>query len=392
MAGLPGESTKGNSLAPYRVLFPIGVFSAVLGVVLWPLFSFGLIGFYPRDSHASLMMFGYLLAFASGFLMTAIPRISNTQDAATWEAFGMSALATLQVACALFWPSLPVPVPLYIVCFQFGFFIFFAGRRFTKASVQPPASFLFLPASMVLGISGALLKALPWTQGVGAAIGHVFLFKGVVMTLVLGVGLRLLPVFLHGAPPPNSPKGLASKIGFRTVGVSALMYAVLLGLETFFYTLANLSQLALIAALIFPELKIHRFPRRRGVQSWAIWCSLWCIVVGQAWISFFPLTSVHGLHLIYIGGWATMTFFVATRVVLSHGGFPLKAELDSRTLLIAFALFLLAGATRASVAFLEPSAYWSHIGYAAACWTAGVLVWASFAVTKILRQSEGDDC
>lgn len=392
MAGLPGRSTKGKHPAPYQVLFPIGIFSAVLGVMLWPLFTFGLVGFYPRDSHANLMMFGFLLAFASGFLMTAIPRISNTWGATPWEVYGMSFLATLQVACALFWPSPPVPFPLYIVSLQFGFLIFFAARRFFKSSAIPPASFLFLPASMILGISGALLKALPSLQGAGAAIGHVFLFKGVVMTLVLGVGLRLLPVFLHGAPPPNEPREIASGIGFRTVGLAALTYVVLLGLEPFFYVPANILQLALIAALIFPELEIHRKPRRKGLQPWAIWCSLWCILAGQAWITFFPLTAIHGLHLIYIGGWAIMVFFVATRVVLSHGGFPLKAELNSKLLLISFTLLVLAGAIRGSVAILPSTAYWSHIGYAAACWIAGVLVWASFAATKILRHSEDDDC
>lgn len=392
MARVVGKSTKGYGPAPYQILFPIGLLSALLGVVLWPLFSMGVIEFYPRDSHASMMMFGFLLAFASGFLMTAIPRISNTRDAAGWEIFVMSALAALQIACGLFWPAPLVPISLYIVCLQFGFLVFFAARRIGQSGASPPASFLFLPASMVLGISGALLKALPWTQGSGAAIGHVFLFKGFVMTLVLGVGLRLLPVFLQGAPPPSDPQRFASTIGFRTVGGAALAYIVFLSLEPFFHFVANFFQLVLVAWLIFFELKVHRFPRRRGVQPWAIWCSLWCLVIGQAWVTFLPLFSIHGLHLIYIGGWAIMTFFVATRVVLSHGGFPLQAELSSRILFIAFALLLLAGATRASVAFLQPEVYWSHIGYSAACWMAGVIVWTSFAVTKILKKSDDEDC
>ena len=39
---------------PYRIFFPSGVVAGIFGVMLWPMFYAGWLGFYPGDAHTRI--------------------------------------------------------------------------------------------------------------------------------------------------------------------------------------------------------------------------------------------------------------------------------------------------------------------------------------------------
>ena len=101
-------------------------------------------------------------------------------------------------------------------------------------------------------------------------------------------------------------------------------------------------------------------------------------------IALWPAFRVSMLHLTLIGGFAVVTFTVATRVVFGHSGNLEKLRERNSWMLVAVALMLLGMATRMSGDFW-PEIMVSHYNWGAAIWMAGVLVWSSFVLPKVLR-------
>jgi uncharacterized protein involved in response to NO len=97
-----------------------------------------------------------------------------------------------------------------------------------------------------------------------------------------------------------------------------------------------------------------------------------------------PGLAVHWMHLTYIGGFGLMTFTVACRVSLAHGGFDLSFEWNSKAILWLGILMLGAAMTRVS-APMVPHGYLSHLEYAAALWIIGVALWAFVFVRRMIR-------
>ena len=82
---------------PFRIFFPLGLFLGVVGVLLWPLFVWHAIEFYPAQAHVRLMIEGLMGSFILGFLGTAGPRLL---DASPLIAAETCALFILQMVSA----------------------------------------------------------------------------------------------------------------------------------------------------------------------------------------------------------------------------------------------------------------------------------------------------
>ncbi len=90
------------------------------------------------------------------------------------------------------------------------------------------------------------------------------------------------------------------------------------------------------------------------------------------------------MHLTLIGGFAVITFTVATRVVFGHSGNLERLKARNWWLLVAVGLMLFGMATRISGDFW-PRIVASHYIYGAVLWTAGVLLWSSYVLPKIVQ-------
>src|SRR5690606_3950720 len=84
---------------PYRLFFPIGILTAIAGVMMWPLLYAGKLGFYPGEAHVRVMIGGFMGAFVTGFLGTAFPRLTGNSP---WSVGELARQFVLWLACVLF--------------------------------------------------------------------------------------------------------------------------------------------------------------------------------------------------------------------------------------------------------------------------------------------------
>ena len=134
-------------------------------------------------------------------------------------------------------------------------------------------------------------------------------------------------------------------------------------------------------ALEFPFSLVPKFSNALGASLRTAFAAL---VSGFIVIALWPAFRVSLLHLTLIGGFAVITFTVATRVVFGHSGNLEKLRGRNWWLLVAVALMLLGMATRISGDFW-PKITVSHYSWGAVIWIAGVLVWSCFVLPKVFR-------
>jgi uncharacterized protein involved in response to NO len=387
---------------PYQLLFPIGLAHGVLGTLVW--IAHRSSGFpYPGSLHAQLMIGGFFLSFAAGFLMTALPLITGTRPAGAPEKLLAAALA-----CVPFALVGADPVWFYLLLTADLLLLgAFAARRIGARQISPPPSFVFLALGLATGLAGAATLA---AAGFGAVLpaglapaARNALYQGFSLCLVLGVGAQLLPVLLgHSAFPvvgvdrTRGRRLFASPVPFG-IALPLASVAASLALDAAGIPAAAFALRALAAAWIaFACWKVHRLPRptdgrpRFTRLQAGLWLSAWGLVAGLAGAALAPARAIHLLHVAFICGYGLMILMVASRVALARGGHGLALERTSRALPWAAALVLIAAATRLYAGWSAGS-YASHLAYAAATWIAALGAWAAFFLPRVLRDGGGAD-
>src|SRR5262245_37682475 len=86
---------------PFRILFPLGIGLAWIGIGHWVAYWAGWIGTYSCTAHGLVQIQGFLMAFALGFLLTAIPR-RTASDPAAGTGIVAAALALVVSTAAAF--------------------------------------------------------------------------------------------------------------------------------------------------------------------------------------------------------------------------------------------------------------------------------------------------
>jgi uncharacterized protein involved in response to NO len=137
--------------------------------------------------------------------------------------------------------------------------------------------------------------------------------------------------------------------------------------------------------LEFPFRKAPKFGNALGASLHVAFVTL---LAGFLLVALFPAYRVGLLHLTLVGGFAVITFVVATRVVFGHSGNIAKLKTGNKWLVVALLLMLFGMATRISGDFW-PKIMASHYNYGALCWAAGVVLWAVKVLPKV-RFAEHD--
>ena len=359
-------------------MFPTGVAFAFLGAVLWPLALAAGIP-YPGTLHASLMIEGFELSFISGFLLTILPRITRTEPTpapvtntapALLVAFGAAALAgrlAVAHACALLVLLLLAAVMV---------------RRIRARKNDPPEEIVFAPFGLVLGIAGAALQlaaAAGWLVEPAPRLGIRLMSLGMVLAMVLGFGTLLVPVFLEIKDPLVIPKIARPH---ERPARRALYVALALALVLTFVAdgagaaaVGAFGRAALASLMLGLGWKIWRRPGRRTFPAIVLWSSGWLIGGGLWAAALLPLHAVAALHVVLLGGFATLTLGIASRVVVTHGGHG--PDREDRLVTPARAA-LLALALAARLAAEADPAHGPH--WLAAAGTAWILAWAGWSM------------
>ena len=116
---------------PFRIFFPLGVVLAWIGIGHWLLYALGMTASYSCLFHGLVQMQAFMMAFAVGFLLTALPRRTQTARVSAGEMTAMAAalITTTVAAMAEKWILAEVAY-----CGLFVLLLQFAIRRFLGRS------------------------------------------------------------------------------------------------------------------------------------------------------------------------------------------------------------------------------------------------------------------
>ncbi len=372
---------------PFRLFFPLGVLLAWVGVGHWVLYASGVTLTYPGRFHGLVQMQGFAMAFAVGFLLTALPRRTQTQPATYLE---LAALAVGLVVVTIAGMTERWVIAEAAYAGLLLLLIQFAVRRFLgrAAGRRPPAAFVLLPIAFLQGLVGAFLiatadiESMPLGSGL---LGRLLVHQGVFLCLAMGVGSLVLPL-MAGAPPPpdlgSTPRETWKAVAYAFAG---LLIIVSLGLEHIgFLHSGPLLRGVVVAIGLGVGGGAWRRPARPGLHRQLVWVSAWLMPIGLIAAGLWPDYRLPALHILFIGGFSLMVFGVATHVVVSHLDMNDLAEGRPPVVIALAVLFTLALLARVVADF--SATYMIHLGWAAGVWLLGSLLWLLFFGPKLLRR------
>ena len=373
---------------PFRVFFPVATLVGLAGVALWPLHFGGVVEFYPGQTHARLMTYGFFGGFIIGFLGTALPRMLSARPLVIAETAMLLAIYALMSWATFSGKTVQGDVLFLVLLATFGGMLLV--RLFNRQDVPPPSFVLVLLALGCAG-AGALISILTRNAEDAffqAALQHLLVYQGFILLPILGVGAFLLPRFFGLPSRQNFPESRTPPPGwwsaFFSAAVAGLAIVVSFWMEAAGWVRGGpaLRLLATLAYLV-REVPVHRRMDRPSTAASVLRLAFLLVLAGFLAIVLFPAYRISLLHLTLVGGFAIVTFTVATRVIYGHSGNSALLQGRNRWLWAAVGLMVLAMATRIS-GDLWPKVMISHYNYGAAVWIVAVLLWAIYVLPKVL--------
>lgn len=381
---------------PYAVFFPLGLALSWAGVGRWLEVSLGgnTAAYLPvYIFHSMVQVQGFLLLFAIGFLFTMIPRRTGTAPPSVLEmVLGLGApLLTAAAAWAQHWALSQAGWLAACVLL-----VAFVLRRFLSATARrrPPASFVWIPVALLLGIVGSLMTGAASVFGdewMGLHnLGQQFVLQGVFVSLILGVGGLALPMMTRGAAPSDA--GFTAR-DFAAVAGHLLAAAGLVASFVLQQQVSVTAGCGLRAAVIAAEyLLTHELWRPPSLPGWnrrLVWLSAWCVPLGFAGAAVFPGWYQGGLHLAFVGGFATLTLAVSTHVILGHG--DRDDLLNGQPWPVGLLGVLMMAATACRVAMaVQPLHRDAWMATAAFFFLTATLVWLGFLAPVLAKRLRDD--
>ena len=382
-AAPPGSTLRQE---PFRLFFPLGTLLAWVGVGHWLLYGIGATATYSCLAHGIVQVEAFLLAFAVGFLLTALPRRTSSPSPATWEILAIAAALVVTAAAAML-DRLLVSQAAYALVFllllRFALVRFLGGAG---ARRRPPAAFVLIPIAVLQGLAGAVLLALstfPEGPLAAEALGRLLVGQGVFLCLIMGVGSLILPLMGGAAPPADlgsSPRETKRAVAYAAAGLTvvASLFLEQAGGET---AGPLLRALAVAGGLATGE-GATRPPAKPGLHRRLAWIAVWSIPFGLVLSALWPEGRVAALHVVFIGGFGMLAFSVATHVSLTHLGLAELALGRPTAVVVLAATTVLALLGRLAADWSD--SYFDHLAWAAAIWIAGTAVWIAFLAPRLL--------
>jgi uncharacterized protein involved in response to NO len=386
------RTTDGLALLSYgfRPFFLFGAAYAGLAVLLWLPMFFGetavATAFAPRDWHIHEMLFGYVPAVATGFLLTAIPNWTGRLPIQGQRLLGLvlvwfAGRIAVSTSAAIGWAfAAAIDGAFLFLVAAAALREIIAGRNWRNLRV------VLLIALLATGNIAFHLEA----HMAGAADYSTRLGIATAVMLISLIGGRIVPSFTHNWLVRMNPGRLPVPFGrFDAIAISCS--AVALMLWVVLPTTAPTAALLLLAGI----LHLVRLARWAGDRTFGDRLVL-VLHVGYAFVPLgFLLTGAAGLDLLSpaagIHSWAAgaigvMTLAVMTRASLGHTGRRLEA---SFTIQAIYSAAILAALLRIC-AILHPAWSVALLHASALAWAAAFLGFAaSFGPMLIGRRRSG---
>jgi uncharacterized protein involved in response to NO len=352
---------------PYRILFLLGFIYLLWGTLLW-LPQIWSAGTYPVLAHRYLMLNGFSASFIAGFLMTAVPKFSQTETAHGKEVLLFISITLLGLIFAF---ADMEKLSYGASALQAGVILFFLSRRILKRKVNPPYSFVFIFVGLALWIISALIG----TFTVSEAFKNLH-YEGSIAAIILGVGSRLIPGILGHVEIVQTQRSHYESEKPFLLTVPFHFYAMIFFFVMSYFLTGPLGiaiRAFIVVCVGLFYWKLYQFPKEKTALTWNIWISCWLIMASFLLKAFWQDGVIHASHAFFFCGIVLLTLLIATRVLQSHG--PKDKRLENLKILYLITLLIVfAGATRVS-AFLLPEHYLRHLGYSSIVLSLGVILW-----------------
>ncbi len=320
----------------FRPFFLAAGLWAAVALILWltMLFTGATVPsrFDPLTWHIHEMLFGFVMAAVTGFLLTAIP---NWTGRLPVQGVPLAVLAALwllgRVACLVSahlpaWVADTADLMLPVALLGVAAREIIAGRNRRNLPMLAPIA--------ALGIANLLMHLESDGAGVPAGLGWRL---GLAATLVLisVVGGRIVPSFTRNWLLKQQSPALPSAFGWVDRAALAFLHAGTFGWALFPSAQAPGTLLLAGAALnVWRLLRWHggsttREPLLLVLHVGYGWLALGAALLGVALVTpAVPLSAA--LHALTTGAIGTMILAVMTRATLGHTGRDLEADLPTR--------------------------------------------------------------
>ena len=362
----------------FRPFFLLGSLYAGGAILFWlPLFYGELktfSTFLPVDWHVHEMLFGYLAAIVTGFLLTAIP---NWTGRLPVQGLPLLALVLLWLAGRLavfFSMETGWLVGAAVDC---GFLLavalaaaieIIAGRNWRNLKVLVPVAVLFA--------ANVLFHVEAHYQGVSDISRRLGL--GAAVVLIMIIGGRIVPSFTRNWLARENQGRLPSPFSHFDATTIALSATALAAWA--FFPESNATGAMLIAGAVLNAMRIARWAGDRTLREPLVlilhvafvFVPIGFLLAGLAVVRPETVPSAAGIHAFSVGAVACMTLAVMTRATLGHTGRELRASISTCAVFVAI---VLAALLRIGAAFVPIDAILLHIS--AMLWVVAFLGYAA---------------
>ncbi|WFP78297.1 NnrS family protein [Mesorhizobium sp. WSM4906] len=370
----------------FRPFFLLGSLQAGVAILLWLPLYYGkleiLSVFLPVDWHIHELLFGYLPAVVTGFLLTAIP---NWTGRLPVQDFRLLVLVLLWLAgrVAVFFSaetgwllSAVVDCSFLLAVVAAAATEIVAGRNWRNLKVLLPVATLFA--------ANVMFHAEAHYQGVSDMSRRLGL--GAVVVLIMVIGGRIVPSFTRNWLVREKPGRLPASFGRFDIATIALS-AVGLAAWTFFPdTIAT--GVLLIAGAVLNAIRLGRWAGDRTLADPLVlilhvafaFVPLGLLLAGLAVFAPGTVPPVAGIHALAVGAIACMTLAVMTRASLGHTGRALTANAGTCAVFVAI---VIAAVLRIAAAMAPAATILLHIS--AAFWVAAFVGYAVLFGGMLMR-------
>jgi uncharacterized protein involved in response to NO len=370
----------------FRPFFLAGALYAGLAVLLWLPTFYGELAvgttFVPRDWHVHEMLYGYVPAIVTGFLLTAIPNWTGRlplQGASLLVFVTVWLLGRIAVttSAAIGWaPALAIDAAFLILVAVAATREIVGGRNWRNLKV------VSLVAVLALGNIAFHLEA----HAFGTAEYSTRLGLAAIVLLISLVGGRIVPSFTRNWLARESPGRMPAPFGRFDIAVIAISTAALS-----LWVVAPDTYPTGVLLLLSGALQLVRLARWAGERTvhdrlvlilhlgYAFLPAGFLLMAGAA---FELLPAAAGMHAWAGGAVGTMTLAVMTRASLGHTGRPLVAPPTTQAI---YAAIIVAAVARICAA-MHPAYSVSLLHVAAFAWAAAFLGFAACFASSLMSQ------
>jgi uncharacterized protein involved in response to NO len=358
---------------PFRIFFPLGIGLAWVGIGHWLAYGVGWTGTYSCTAHGLAQVQGFLMAFALGFLLTAIPRRTASAPASAAGVVAAAVALVVSTAAAFLgrlWlaEGATVAVLVGMVAFARARFVAGGGGR------RPPAAYVLLPLGLACAMAGGVLVAWGGTPAV-RVVGRLLVTQGTFLCLVMGAGALVLPLMAGAMPPPDlgtSPRVARAAAAYLAAGLAVVgtLVAESLGSDR----VAPVVRGLVVAATLVLGAGLRSPLAVAGTNRRVARLAAWLVPAGPVLAGLVPDYRVPALHVTFIGGFGLLALSVGTHVTASHcEGLPALRDGRSTFVRVIAGSVLLVAAGR--VIADATGSYFEHLAAAATLWIAATAVW-----------------